>query len=84
MGIAKSGSTCGPGARRGIAILGDLSLLFLPQLPATAAARWVLRAVLNMGVTSHAYSALPPDLDATMLALAVGRYICAKSLFKSA
>ena len=70
-GIAKSGSICWPGPKRAIIIFGDLSLLFLPQLPVVAAALCVFLAVLDILVTSHAYKFLLPDFDATMFDLVV-------------
>ena len=69
MGMARSGSICGPGPRRAIIIFGDLNLLFLPQLPVVAAALCVFLAVLDILVTSHAYKFLLPDFDATILDL---------------
>ena len=71
MGMARSGSICGPGPRSAMIIFGDLSLLFLPQQPVVAAALCVFLAVLDILVTSHEYRFLLPDLDATILALVV-------------
>ncbi len=69
MGMDRSGSICGPGPRSAMIIFGDLSLLFLPQLPVVAAALCVFLAVLDILVTSHAYKFLLPDFDATILDL---------------
>ena len=71
MGMARSGSICGPGPKSAMMIFGDLSLLFLPQQPVVAAALCVFLAVLDILVTSHAYRFLLPDLDATILDLVV-------------